>query len=221
LALPNIENSRGEYQPIVSLERSFFMGNYVWSGIGVVLSLVSFAVGVLDDNQTKPSSTAADVQIPKEAVAVLRPIPGEKAEGVIQLMQEKDGVRLKGTVRGLTPGEHGFHIHEFGDLRGTDGKAAGDHYNPEGKKHGGPDHPERHAGDLGNIKANDQGVAEVDILAKDLKLHFVVGRSIVVHADADDLESQPAGDAGERIALGVIGFANSSQSNRTASTEKE
>ena len=192
------------------------MGNFVWSGIGVALSIVSFAVGVLEDNQPKTSSTNAEIEVPKEAVALLHPTKGEKAEGVIQLTQEKEGVRLRGTVEGLKPGEHGFHIHEFGDLRGTDGTAAGGHFNPDGKKHGSPDDPDHHAGDLGNITADQQGVAKVDKLAKGLKLHYVVGRSLVVHAEADDFESQPSGDAGGRVALGVIGYAGPSQANKTA-----
>ena len=67
---------------------------------------------------------------------------------------------------------------------------------------------EHHAGDLGNITAGDDGVAKVDAKSKDLHLHFIIGRSIVVHADADDLKSQPAGNSGPRIAVGVIGVAN-------------
>lgn len=149
--------------------------------------------------------------IPKEAVAVLMPTQGQQVKGVILLRQQEDGVMVTGEVRGLEPGEHGFHIHEFGDLRHPEGASAGGHFNPEGHKHGGPDDRERHAGDLGNITANQQGVAKVKVLARDLKLHFAIGRSIVVHGKADDLKSQPSGDAGPRVALGVIGFAEVKQ----------
>lgn len=191
------------------------MANQLWSGCGVLLSVFALAVGVAD-KPAQSTSEEAKSPIPQEAVAVLRPTQGEKARGVVKLTQTDEGVRVQGTVRNLSPGEHGFHIHEFGDLRGNDGKAAGGHFNPEGKKHGGPEDAEHHAGDLGNITANDEGTAEVNKLAKGLKLHFVVGRSLVVHGEADDLESQPSGDAGARVALGVIGFAGPLKQTKTS-----
>ena len=154
---------------------------------------------------------ASKPEVPQEAVAVLASTQGQQVRGVLLFQQKEDGVRVTGEVTGLTPGKHGFHIHEFGDLRDPEGKSAGDHFNPDGHKHGGPEDGERHAGDLGNITADARGVARVDKLAKDLKLHFVIGRSIVVHGGEDDLESQPSGDAGPRVALGVIGFAEVKQ----------
>jgi len=114
---------------------------------------------------------------------------------------------IKGIVKGLTPGLHGFHIHEFGDL--SDGCAsAGGHYNPEGVEHGGLEHG--HVGDLGNIKADDQGIARFQFKAPRVQLHDIVGRAIVIHADTDDLgqgadeESTKTGNAGDRVACGVI-----------------
>ena len=85
--------------------------------------------------------------------------------------------------------------------------STGPHFNPEGHDHGGPDTAKRHAGDLGNIKADKNGVAKVNTKAAGLRLHFILGRSLVVHADPDDLKSQPAGNAGARIGVGVIGIA--------------
>jgi superoxide dismutase, Cu-Zn family len=148
-----------------------------------------------------------DHEVPTEAVAKLIPSVGSTVNGIIVLTQEGEDVRVTGEVWNLTPGEHGFHIHQFGDLRSPDGSSAGDHYNPEGHQHAGPDAEQRHAGDLGNITAQQNGRAQVDATAKGLQLHFVIGRSIVVHAGRDDLQSQPSGDAGARVALGVIGFA--------------
>jgi superoxide dismutase, Cu-Zn family len=156
------------------------------------------------DEKSKP-------EIPREAVAVLSSTEGHEVRGVLLFQQKEEGVHVTGQVTGLTPGEHGFHIHEFGDLRDPEGNSAGGHFNPDGHKHGGPEDHERHAGDLGNITADARGVARVDKLADGLKLHFVIGRSIVVHAGADDLKSQPSGDAGPRVALGVIGFAEVKQ----------
>lgn len=152
-----------------------------------------------------------DQKLPQEAVVVLRPTKGYTPHGAIRLIQKKNGIHLQGTIHDLEPGLHGFHIHEYGDLRARDGKSAGGHYSPEGHPHGGPEDQKHHAGDLGNITANKDGVAKVDIIAKDLKLHFLIGRSIVVHAGMDDLSSQPSGDAGPRASLGVIGFANVKQ----------
>lgn len=172
----------------------------------LILSAVSLVLGVAQNQDVETGAKQA-VQIPDDGIAVLRATKGNHVEGVIRLTQTTKGLRLSGEVRGLTPGKHGFHIHEYGDLRSADGKSAGAHYAPQGHKHGGPDSPEHHAGDLGNIAANDAGVAKVDILADDLKLHFVIGRSIVVHGGQDDLQSQPSGDAGPRVAYGVIGFA--------------
>lgn len=191
------------------------MGNHVWSGCAVFLSAVGLAVGVADKQGSQPGQSSQEVQIPKQAVVVLHATEGNSATGTIKLMQEDEGVRLKGEVQGLSPGKHGFHIHEFGDLRAEDGQSAGGHFAPEGKKHGGPEDAEHHAGDLGNITADSQGVAKVDKLAEGLKLHFVVGRSLVVHTEADDLESQPSGDAGDRAAVGVIGFASEAKTQNS------
>ncbi|MGD9722344.1 MAG: superoxide dismutase family protein [Pirellulales bacterium] len=141
-----------------------------------------------------------------EAVAVLVPSKGSTVSGVILLKQEKGYVHVTGEVKNLTPGKHGFHIHMFGDLRSPDGMSAGGHYNPHGKPHGKPDAHEHHEGDLGNIDASSAGVAKVDVKADGLDLHHVIGRGVVVHKDADDF-SQPVGNAGPRIAVGVIGLA--------------
>ena len=140
-----------------------------------------------------------------DAVAVLVPMKASGVSGTILLKQEKGYVQVTGEVTGLKPGKHGFHIHMFGDLRAPDGMSAGGHYNPHGHPHGGVDSKERHEGDLGNIEANASGVAKINVKADHVELDHVLGRSLVVHGDADDLKSQPAGNAGPRIALGVIG----------------
>ncbi len=142
-----------------------------------------------------------------EAVAILMPMKASGVSGTILLKQEKGYVQVSGEVSGLKPGKHGFHIHMFGDLRAPDGMSAGGHYNPHGLPHGGPDAKEHHEGDLGNIDAGAGGVAKVDVKAAGVELHHIIGRSLVVHGDADDLTSQPAGNAGPRIGVGVIGLA--------------
>jgi len=135
----------------------------------------------------------------------------DKVKGKILLMQKPGTPTLiQGRIEGLEPGEHGFHIHEFGDM--TDGCASmGGHYNPDGVDHGNLE--SGHVGDLGNVTADDSGVADFTIVAKRVDLvgdRSVVGRGIVIHADTDDLglggdeESLKTGNAGDRLACGII-----------------
>jgi len=112
-------------------------------------------------------------------------------------------------ITGLTPGKHAFHIHEFGDCSAADAASAGSHFNPMKKQHGAPDAAERHAGDLGNIEADKTGKAHLEL--KDNMLMFsgensILGRAVIVHEKVDDW-SQPTGNAGGRVACGVIGVA--------------
>lgn len=143
------------------------------------------------------------------ARASLRPTKGFSTEGVVKLERKGKRVHITGTISGLEPGKHGFHIHEVGDCSGPGAKAAGGHFAPSGHMHGDPGGPgAHHAGDFGNITANDEGVAELDLWS-DLPLlspgePFVVGRAFVVHEGQDDLKSQPSGDSGARVACGVI-----------------
>ncbi|KAJ8686419.1 hypothetical protein QAD02_022213 [Eretmocerus hayati] len=134
--------------------------------------------------------------------------------GTLTLEQTPNGVRIYGTIMGLTKGLHGFHVHEKGDLsRGC--ASAGPHFNPYLVNHGAPNDPLRHVGDLGNIEAGEDGVAQVDGVDHYLTLTGVrgaIGRAVVVHEKPDDLgrggneESAKTGSAGARLACGVVGF---------------
>lgn len=147
----------------------------------------------------------------KKAVAVLHPTEGNKARGKITFTQEGDTVKIVAHVEGLTPNQkHAFHIHQFGDCSAADAASAGGHYNPDNHAHGLPDTAVRHAGDLGNLQANDKGVAHYEVTITNATIaglkNPVVGRGVIVHAKPDD-GGQPVGNAGARIACGVIGVA--------------
>ena len=143
----------------------------------------------------------------QEASAVLQPTKGNSVRGTIRLMTLGNGVHFTGTVAGLTPGKRGFHVHENGDCSAPDGSSAGGHFNPGRRAHGAPEAFEHHAGDLGNIEADASGVANVNIHASGISLGTgaasVLGKAIIVHASPDDF-SQPTGNAGGRLACGII-----------------
>jgi len=148
-----------------------------------------------------------------EAIASLIPTKGSDVKGWVKFTRKGDKVEVRAEVSGLTPGDHGFHIHEYG-VWSEDGMASGGHYNPTDMPHAGHDAHERHVGDFGNITAGENGVAT--LVLEDSGVRFqgptsILGRGVVVHEKADDLKSQPSGDAGARLAVGVIGVAKPSE----------
>ncbi|HXF68154.1 MAG TPA: superoxide dismutase family protein [Burkholderiales bacterium] len=155
---------------------------------------------------------AACQTMPEEALratAALKPTKGSKTFGEATFEQVGDKVRVVVFVQGLKPGqEHGLHIHEVGDCSAPDAMSAKGHFNPFGKPHGHPGSPERHAGDLPALKANKEGRANVQVDMDLITLRpgpaNIIGRSVIVHADPDDYKTQPTGNAGARIACGVI-----------------
>jgi Cu-Zn family superoxide dismutase len=117
------------------------------------------------------------------------------------------GVQFTGELTGLTPGAHGIHVHEVGSCDSPDGMSAGGHFNPSAAPHGQLDAADSHVGDLGNVVADAAGTAKLHLIKAAARLTgpaTLVGRSIIVHQDADDLKSQPAGKSGARVACGVI-----------------
>jgi Cu-Zn family superoxide dismutase len=150
-------------------------------------------------------------QAPTKAVCVVHPLGDSGVKGKITFTQHVDGVEIVAELTGLAPGKHGFHVHEFGDCSMMDGTCAGGHFNPEGTPHGGPDSAQRHIGDLGNVEADETGRAiykRIDQLVALSGPNSIIGRSIIVHADPDDLTSQPTGNAGARVGCGVIGIGD-------------
>ena len=156
-----------------------------------------------------PSEPKADVAM--TAQATLAAASDSKVEGVVTFSMKGETVSVHAKISGLTPGDHGFHVHEKGDCSAPDATSAGGHFNPHTVDHGGPEVDVHHAGDLGNITANAEGVGELTVdlpanflsLAPDAK-NNIVGRAVIVHGGADDLKSQPSGAAGPRVGCGVI-----------------
>ncbi|NKB25631.1 MAG: superoxide dismutase family protein [Kiritimatiellae bacterium] len=151
--------------------------------------------------------TVIAVDAKAKAISVLYPTTGNDVKGVVQFTEVPGGVLITAQLSGLSPGKHGFHIHEYGDCSGADGKTAGGHFNPHGKHHSGPNKPERHVGDLGNILADKEGNATYTRVDTHVTIESIIGKSLIVHAKEDDLTSQPTGAAGPRVACGVIGIA--------------
>jgi Cu-Zn family superoxide dismutase len=152
-------------------------------------------------------STAWGADESTKAIAVLSSASGSKVTGTVTFTKSGDGVKVVAEVSGLTPGKHGFHVHEFGDCSAPDATSAGGHFNPTGDPHAGHDADKRHMGDLGNLEADASGKARVDLTDKKMKLDAIIGKAVIVHEKADDLKTQPTGDAGGRVACGVIGDA--------------
>ena len=186
----------------------------------VVLGVVALLIAVATFWGHGPRSAATSLALAAEAspapvkaaIAVLHATQGHAVTGSVRLTPEGTSVHVVAHVEGLTPGKHGFHVHEFGDCSAADGASAGGHFNPEGMPHAGPEAARRHVGDLGNVTANAQGVADADVVDRSLALggtRSVIGRGIVVHQGEDDLKSQPSGAAGARVACGVIGISGS------------
>lgn len=144
----------------------------------------------------------------KVAVASVQSLGTSTVKGVVLFTALDHGVEISARLTGLTPGQHGFHIHEFGDCSAPDGSSAGPHFNPEGKPHGAPGADASHAGDYGNLEADANGHATLKLVSHRITLDQsatgVLGRSVIIHDKPDDLTSQPTGNAGGRIGCGVI-----------------
>ena len=191
----------------------------------LVVGLLAYFVGSPNDrpnttpaalSESSPAAQSAvsgPVKTKREwAMCVIRPIGDSGVTGTIHLVKIGDNVEIRGVIEGLTPGKHGFHIYEFGDVSDAKtGTSAGGHFNPTSQPRGRRDARQRHVGDLGNIVADTDGKANVNIRDNEIQFegeNSIIGLSIVLHAGAEQF-TQPAGDAGARVAFGVIGIAAS------------
>ncbi len=164
-----------------------------------------------------PEATAPAPAAAPEPVAA-PPVPAPVAHAVLQstsgvggtvsFTEQGGAVTIEAHLTGVVAGDHGFHVHETGDCSAADYTSAGGHFNPTGAPHGAPSDAAHHAGDLGNIAIADDGSGTLSISSTLLTVapgpNSVVGKAVIVHEKADDLKTQPTGDAGGRIGCGVI-----------------
>jgi len=163
-------------------------------GFGIALRVCALFAGCC--------ALAAHAAAAGGAHADLGPASGSSASGTVTLASLAGGVRLDIKVTGLTPGVHGFHIHEAGDCSAADASSAKGHFNPGNKPHG------NHAGDLPDLVADASGAVQMSATVSGLSLDEgptgILGRALIIHADPDDHVSQPSGKSGKRVACGVV-----------------
>jgi Cu-Zn family superoxide dismutase len=172
--------------------------------VAVLFTVLLFILTIGNACAQKSDASGKEV---KKAVCVINPTQGNNVTGTVTFTKVADGVKVVADIQGLTKGKHGIHIHEFGDCSAPDGSSAGGHFNPESHNHGAPADMNRHAGDMGNIQADESGKGHLEYVDKTMKLdgkESIIGKSMVIHANEDDLKTQPTGNAGGRIACGVI-----------------
>lgn len=142
------------------------------------------------------------------AEAKLAPTKGNSATGTVVFTQRDGKVKVDAEISGLTPGQHGFHIHETGDCSAPDGSSAGGHFNPSAKPHGDPNGEHHHVGDLPMLEADAGGHASLHVALDALSLKDgasnIVGKAVIIHQKPDDYHTQPTGNSGGRVACGVI-----------------
>jgi len=167
----------------------------------------------LPEASSEPVTQVVEVvEVAQEAIAILMPRAGTEVSGTVTFIQSGEGVVVVAKIAGVSPGLHGFHLHEKGDCSAPDFTSTGGHFNPTGDPHGGPDDAIRHAGDFGNILVEEDGTGRLELLTSMLTVdpdaeNTVIGRAVILHEGEDDLESQPTGAAGARLACGTVVMA--------------
>lgn len=193
------------------MKKAYLVGLLVQALVGISLVGCSSAEKKEAAEAGPTAEAAAEGSVFKPAQATIEPRSGnKKVQGTVQFVPEADGIRVIANIEGLKPNtNHGFHIHEKGDCSAPDASSAGGHFNPDGVAHASPGDKESHVGDMGNIKADRKGHGHIEKVFPRMSLNSrsfsnILGKSVVIHAKPDDMKSQPAGNAGDRIGCGVI-----------------
>lgn len=164
-------------------------------------------------NSTEGSNSSSKSETEGKALTVKLKDAEGKEVALAELTEKENGVQINIEATDLTPGKHGFHIHETGKCEAPDFKSAGGHFNPTDASHGKEHGEASHAGDLPNLEISEDGTGSIEYLAENVTLksgekQSLVGEdgtALIIHEGADDYKSQPSGDAGSRVACGVIG----------------
>jgi len=167
---------------------------------GRSMSLAALCIGAAGCSSMSGYSNPA-------AEAKLLPTKGNTASGVVSFVHQGDRIIVNATVAGLTPGAHGFHIHDKGDCSAPDATSAAGHFNPSGHPHGHPQFGPHHAGDMDMLEADASGNARLSMELRAVAFDGekgIVGRGVIIHASPDDFKTQPTGNSGARVACGVI-----------------
>lgn len=166
-----------------------------------------------NSQETNEQSMQQSTEFTK-AVAQIHAKDDGKVLGSVTFEQTDEGVNVNARLSGLEQGKHGFHIHQYGDCTAADLTSAGGHFDPYSMQHSAPTDSLRHMGDMGNLPVGADGNGTLEYLDTVIELNganSIIGRAIIIHSGADDLSSQPSGAAGERVACGVIGIANTGE----------
>jgi len=204
-----------------SIAGRFAIATLLWAGLTLPAALDATAqdsTPMATPENATPMAAAQQATPIATPAAVALDVPlidaNGDAVGLATFTENADGVTVHILVEGLSPGEHGWHLHEFGvcDPNGAEPfSSAGEHWNPTVQPHGAPDADEHHVGDFGNLEASADGLADIEITTTDFTFEAGLnsvfdedGTSIVVHEGRDDLTTQPSGNSGPRYACGVV-----------------
>jgi Cu-Zn family superoxide dismutase len=188
------------------LKKNLFIAGILFTGMMISCNMNGTNEETNGDEYSEEIEESVDDVAAK---AEMNPASNSNVKGTIVFEQTDDGIKMVVDLSGLTPGEHAIHLHEYGDCSAPDGTSAGGHWAPEGNPHGKRDEGEFHRGDLDNFTADEDSSAYFERTIEDWTIGGpentnILGKSVIVHAQADDYTSQPSGDAGPRISCGVI-----------------
>jgi Cu-Zn family superoxide dismutase len=187
------------------MKRSFIMAFGI-AATAALLFVAGSGSGAANGSAKEPANGGA-VKSAK-AIARLESKSSSTVTGQATFTEKNGGVEISIEIKGAKPGMHGVHLHDKGDCSAPDASSAGGHFNPDNKAHGSPSVNPHHAGDFGNFNVGADGTGKLKLTAKGLTVapgpNSVVGHALVIHADADDMKTQPSGNSGARVACGVV-----------------
>ncbi len=184
-----------------------------WTCAAAVFALVVTGACAPKEKPVEPAPPAPAAaepapSAPAPAVAHADVQSSSGVGGTVTFTEQGSTVTVEARLTGVGAGEHGFHVHEKGDCSAPDFTSAGGHFNPTGAAHGAPSDAAHHAGDFGNITIAADGTGSLALSSSMVTVtsgpNSVVGKAVIVHEKADDLKTQPTGDAGGRIGCGVV-----------------